>query len=675
MINIQNLKITNFKGIRSLEINLNSEVTNIYGANATGKTSVYDSFLWLLFGKDSTDRTDFNIRPIEDGKSNNTVETEVYALLTVEDRKIELRRVFKPKWVKARGTAMAEYAGNETMYYYNDVPLKQADYKAKIDAIIDEKLFRLLTNPAYFNQTLKWQDRRSMLIEMAGTISQDDILSGIQKPDYKDEIALLVGQLNAGKSVKEYQAELASKRKRIKQEFDTISPRLDEAQRQYKEAPVDLSEHNLTESLIETDKNIATINNAIEDVSEVWQSKIAEYNNTRKTLYDIEAGIKTAEAEAEANAHKSLKELQNKKAEYLDSMENANRLITAAENKAKSLQKQIDSLQQSMTAKREQWNTTNSQQPEFGDNETNPVCPACKRDLDEEFVQEQRSKLIAEFNADKVAKLSRIQAEGLQMKSESEQLAEDLKKTNNDIVAYQTQYSEFKAKYELIAAEIKAEEANIDNFDKSAGVPDELKQRYLETLQKYEGMKSDYDNMHNTVLSETEELKVKRTELTLKRDEINAQIQELKSIATHNEGVKKRIEELKDQNLSMAQQMAELEKMEYITEAYLKAENTMLETKVNSMFEYVKFRMFTPQINGGYEPTCEVLLNGVPYPDVNTAGKIIAGIDIINTFSKRYGQYAPIFLDNRESVTNIPETKSQIINLIVSPEHKSLKVN
>ena len=91
------------------------------------------------------------------------------------------------------------------------------------------------------------------------------------------------------------------------------------------------------------------------------------------------------------------------------------------------------------------------------------------------------------------------------------------------------------------------------------------------------------------------------------------------------------------------------------------------------MFKFVKFRMFNQLINGGTEPTCETLVSGVPYSSANNAGKINAGIDIINTFSKFYGIFAPIWVDNAESVNSIENTWSQIIKLYVTNEH--LKIN
>ena len=73
-------------------------------------------------------------------------------------------------------------------------------------------------------------------------------------------------------------------------------------------------------------------------------------------------------------------------------------------------------------------------------------------------------------------------------------------------------------------------------------------------------------------------------------------------------------------------------------------------------------------INGGVEECCETLYNGVPYSTgLNTGHKIIVGLDIINTLSEHYGFRPPIFVDNAESVTDLPEMQAQVIRL-VKPE-------
>lgn len=55
MIKLKKLILENFKGIKQLKIDF-SNVTNIFGDNGVGKTTIFDAFTWLMFGKDSTDK-------------------------------------------------------------------------------------------------------------------------------------------------------------------------------------------------------------------------------------------------------------------------------------------------------------------------------------------------------------------------------------------------------------------------------------------------------------------------------------------------------------------------------------------------------------------------------------------------------------------------------------------
>ena len=116
--------------------------------------------------------------------------------------------------------------------------------------------------------------------------------------------------------------------------------------------------------------------------------------------------------------------------------------------------------------------------------------------------------------------------------------------------------------------------------------------------------------------------------------------------------------------------MADLEGSEFLAEQFTKAKMDTLVKRINGRFKYVSFKMFETQINGGEVETCETLVNGVPFSDANHAGKVNAGIDIINTLCEHYNIYAPIFIDFRESVNNLIDCESQVVNLIVSTDKK-----
>jgi len=119
-------------------------------------------------------------------------------------------------------------------------------------------------------------------------------------------------------------------------------------------------------------------------------------------------------------------------------------------------------------------------------------------------------------------------------------------------------------------------------------------------------------------------------------------------------------------------QLADLEKQEFIMTDFERVKMNSVESQVNKMFSLVRFKMFNTLINGGIEPCCETLINGVPWLDANSASRTNGGIDIINTLSNYYQVSAPIWIDNNESVNRLCDTQSQVIKLTVTTD-KTLK--
>ena len=103
-IKIKSMALTNFKGIRSMSVDFGQNLTKITGRNGSGKTTIFDAFTWVLFGKDSHDRKTFDIKTIgADGKPIARLPHEVTLLLDVDGEEIKLCRRYKEKWVKRRG--------------------------------------------------------------------------------------------------------------------------------------------------------------------------------------------------------------------------------------------------------------------------------------------------------------------------------------------------------------------------------------------------------------------------------------------------------------------------------------------------------------------------------------------------------------------------------------------
>ena len=176
---ILNLTLRNFKGIRHFNLDTQGKDANIYGDNATGKTTLADAFMWLLFDKDSSNRKDFQIKTLKpNGEPEHGLEHAVEAILQLSNgSQLALKKVYYDKWTKKRGSATAEFTRHTTDYFIDGVPVQKKEYDAKIAEIADENIFRLLTDPRYFNEILHWPDRRKLLLEVCGDVSDAEVIA------------------------------------------------------------------------------------------------------------------------------------------------------------------------------------------------------------------------------------------------------------------------------------------------------------------------------------------------------------------------------------------------------------------------------------------------------------------------------------------------------------------
>ncbi len=110
---------------------------------------------------------------------------------------------------------------------------------------------------------------------------------------------------------------------------------------------------------------------------------------------------------------------------------------------------------------------------------------------------------------------------------------------------------------------------------------------------------------------------------------------------------------------------------------YEKTEAMLIETKVNEMFGYVKFKLFKQHLNGNIEPVCVTIMDGVPYKDNNPGKQINAWVDIKNTLTPFYGISLPMFIDGAESITDYfiePSKDYQTILIIAKPDIDEVKI-
>jgi len=627
------LELLNFKGLKSFTINLNGDVV-IRGDNATGKTTVFDSVCWLLFGKDSLDRADFEIKTLDGGEPIYKVNHEVTGTFTLDEGgTVELKRVYREKYSSPRGGEVT-MTGHTTDYFVDGVPKKEKEYKEMVSSLVDESIFKLITNPLYFNETYSWQNRRKLLLEMCGDISDEDVIAS------HDELRRLAGLLE-GRTVDDHRKVVAAKKTAINKELDMIPVRIDEAMRNKPEITSDKAKlirdiETLSAGIDEVEKQKAIIQNGFSSTEK--ESKIRDINRqlegqSSKVLSDYHKQKQRLRDEYEASLTK-LKMVEVDRDRCADRRDELNKEIERESKRIATLQSEFD--------------TFNAQQ--FN----KESCPTCGQALP----ADKQEILEAEFNANKSKKLEEWKGlieSAVKLKANYEEQQEIM---GSKIDSLTTEASQYNDAYNVKFKEYEAySEPNLEDDPVYADLKAQL---FLLEIDDEPG-------------ADTEELTKLDEELSSmksKKAGLETELNKFKLI----DDINHRIFELENQQQKLVAEKNALDEASFLMDEFIKAKVNMLEDVINSRFKLARFKMFNVMINGNIDECCETTYKGVPYRSMNNAARINVGLDIINVLTSYYKVNAPVFIDNAEAVTEFVPVNSQTIKLIVDESKPQLTV-
>ena len=663
-IQIKSLSLVNFKGIKKLEITDFQKETNIWGANGTGKTSIFDAFTWLLFGKDSSDRTNFEIKTLD--KLNNVIpkiEHEVVAVIEVDGEEIKLKRTFREIWVKKRGLLEPEFDGNKTLYEWNDVPMTLRDYSVKISSLVEESVFKLITSPTAFN-TLKWQDQRQVLIDISGGVTDADVARG-----YSDFEKLLVKI--GTKTIADYEKQIKASIRKSKDEIKMIPSRVDEVERGKPEA-IDFAD--VRRDLAANEKELAAVDNQISDKVAAQQEVLNKRQDIQKEIYLLKSELQELEFKARQTAQAQIRNAKGAEgkitaeiSEKQSEIDKATRALTQFKNVLKNELGDIVFFSEKNDHIRKQWTERNAEAFLMDDEECK--CPTCLREFAFEDVEEKRQEMEENFRTNKQKDLDALAAKGKSNAVTIETAKVEVEKLKTRILKGEAVLAESNEQLLVLSEALKAEQSNT-KVKTEAEIVAELLEDDENLVQKQTQIGILEEELANEKGIDMEALRDKKAGYTDEISKIKSRLLSEDQIKNANT----RIESLQKEESQLAQQIADYEMDQFVIENFTKAKIETLENLINKRFEFVNFKLFELQVNGGEVPTCKALIDGVPFSDANTASRINAGIDIINTLCDFYGVNAPVFIDNRESVIDLIQSQSQIINLIVSGKDKKLRI-
>ena len=622
-------------------MNINGDVV-IRGDNATGKTTVFDSVCWLLFGKDSLDRADFEIKTLDGGEPIHKVNHEVTGTFTLDDGgTIELQRVYREKYSSPRGGEVT-LTGHTTDYFVDGVPKKEKEYKEIVNSLVDENFFKLITNPLYFNETYSWQNRRKLLLEMCGDISDEDVITSHSNLKALTDIL-------SGHSVDDHRKVVASKKATINKELDMLPVRIDEALRGKPEVTANPEVLRL---------NIDTLN---ADIEKLENDKALLQNghsivDKRAELKDVQRKIMARETELQMEYKKQYSLKSNEYDSVVAEIHNMTSKLKDVRRRRIDANKEIDYLQNTVNELSLEFEAINKEAFAI-DIDTN--CPTCGQPLPDDQIKSSRDKAELNFNKQKSKRLEEI---------------------NNMIGLKNNAIANIKEKLQELDAEAK----NTDGIDvkerRKADLINEielLKPPVLEDDEVYSDLKAEelmlqmaIDEDNSDYSEEIAELEIKISDNKTERMKLEQELNKFAEIKR----IELRVSELEAKQVELSEEKMKLDEASYLMDEFVKAKVNMLEESINARFKLARFKMFNVMLNGNVEECCETTYKGVPYRSMNNAARINVGLDIINALTSYFKVNAPVFIDNAEAVTDFIPVNSQTIKLIVDESEPQLVV-
>ena len=640
-IRLKQLSISNFKGISKLDIQF-KDITTLSGMNATGKSSVFDAFTWLLFDKNSKGDSKFELKPLD--KNNEYIRglnPHVTGILEVDGIETKLSKEYKEKWTSRRGESEKVFDGNTTKYEIDDVPVKKSDYNKKINEIADEETFKLLTNPFHF-PNLAWKEQRKVILEVAGgDISIEDVIKG-------DEELKLVKQDLEQEDVSKLIDSKKGSMKKLRENKKSIPYKIEELM----ETVVDFDVKEVELKISAKESKLKDIDKKISDIANSSKELIAKRDEVMKK---ISANEKLIEDERQADRKvydNKIRELQEKIRKEEKELYSCEHKKNEYDYKIKNLTNKFNFLENEASKLREQFSKIQSEKVDFSSIKTE--CPTCKRPFEESDIEEKQSELEKNFNLDKAKRKKEVIEQGKIKVKEQEDIKEDIEN-------YTVEISDIENNINIKKGNINYLEKQISNLTYT---PSETSKEKILKLKRENNKLLDslgtYETEDNSILLN-------------EKDEINKELKDLYSqlgAVENNKKVNKRIEDLKAEEKQLGVEIARQEGLIMLYEKFITKRVELLEKNINKHFKNVSFKLFSTQVNGAIAETCEATINGVPFSNANTAGQINARIDIINTLSEYFGLITPIFIDNSECVNKISDTRGQLIKLVVTEDKK-----
>lgn len=683
-IRIKRITLENFKGVRAGAIDFDGQNALVEGENGTGKSTIFDAFTWLLFGKDhnGADQTNFDIKTI-DPETREPIEKldhSVEAELLVDGVAKTLKRIWRENWVKPKGETVQVMKGHVTLFFVDGVDVvTKKNYDAVIHELIDESVFKLITDPLYFiGERTPWKLRRDVLLGLvAGEVDRQAI---------RDKYADLLAEMN-GDSMDAFRKRIAAAKKqnkahldenemRIKAYTEAMPEAVDEAALKAQLSALRAEEENAlkapNERIRKADKSILDVSAREAEKSAAVRAKydqISKLQDEQRRLLD--AGIEDAH-HSNLKRSRAIMDAREKVNEAEAMVRDLGSQIQRARTRQHGLQADRVQLAEALRNMGEKYTAAKTAAFTY---EPTTKCHACGQDLPAATIEDAYRNAREAYLADQKKTLSEIYNKSLKIKEDIRGIDSSIEAVGDTIRDAEAKQAQWQEDYEKARQEYSAlmskPEADIDKLREEG----KLEPAYVElerqiqtfrdaaaTLQAA-GAETDAEIAKAEKSAAMAELKLLTDEYRTKEKAIYAELYK----ADQRENIQKMIDEADAKVKKLADEIARLECLELEALSFIRADVDAQEEAINRLFNVARWKMFETTLDGGIVETCEVMTKGgASYGSMNDAAKIQCGMDVIRVLNDRYKASATIFVDNAESITQKHfDTPAQVIRLKV----------
>lgn len=631
------VRIQNFKNLKYLELDLNHN-HELRAPNGWGKSSIADAISWVLTGKLYDGSADHqSIKPKHDSRQIVDVE------LTFEDG-TKVRKTYREVWTRTRGTDEENLTGHETTCYINDLEVPVSSFQAELLNALEIKytgnwkgnILQLLIHPTFFGLKLPWQERRQIVTDLTGEVTDEDVFQAkAYLMPLKPYLAKAKGKTeDVRKLLLRRHRELSSAEVTLQAQIDILSTEVTVTEEKYRKAAEELErideliddlkrkKHQTEEGAIaERNRQLAELQ---QQITQTKEADLSDYNTKIKEQQLELERIRQERAYVEAE----LRELQTK-------IQTLEQLKAKLAIERESVMRALRDLEDRRNRLLQEWKQVNEEQAPVYDS---LICPNCGHDLNAEHIEAE----IKAFNKNKAERLKVISEQGLDVKRQIEEL--------------EPKVDELQAEADQLHLEIEKLEEGISECNAKMI---ELNQKELEISKSIPEFKES---------PKTQELKVKYEELKNKPLDVqhnyDEQIEKLKETKKpHEEVITKyraeqinlqKAQELEQQRKDVLSQQAEVEQLQVMLTDFIKTKLEILDSRIEAVFGDIKIRLIEANIKeGSWNEVCDVMDGQVPYHQTNSSQQIKLGIRVVEAIKRALGIDGLFYIiDNAEQITD-----------------------